>query len=212
MEAREEVHRKELERLELMLGQRFLTCSCFHGVPLFREDWVKEEFVRALERTRKTHGFALLAWVVMPDHAHLLIVPRLPESPVDLVLNMLKGTMSRRVLAKWRSEKAVVLNSIMGADGDERFWQPGGGYDRNVRHEREYGDIVDYIHQNPVKAGLVAKATDWNWSSARWYAGERDGVAIDTIREWRQAEGQRLVAKYGSLIEAARAIRAINLD
>ncbi|MBX3377454.1 MAG: transposase [Phycisphaeraceae bacterium] len=211
MEIREDVHRKELERLELMLGQRFLTCSCYRGVPLFREDWVKGEFVRALERTRKMHGFALLGWVVMPDHVHLLIVPRLPESPVDQVLHMLKGAMSRRVLGRWRVEGAGVLKSIVGPEGVERFWQAGGGYDRNVRLEREYRDILDYIHHNPVKAGLVERAVDWVWSSARWYAGERDGVAIDSLGEWRRGEVARLVEKYGGLVEAARVIRELNV-
>jgi putative transposase len=52
-----------------------------------------------------------------------------------------------------------------------RFWQPGGGYDRNIMSIEALRSMVDYIHANPVRRGLVARAEDWEWSSARWYAG-----------------------------------------
>jgi putative transposase len=51
-----------------------------------------------------------------------------------------------------------------------RFWQPGGGYDRNVVEIAAVHQIIEYIHANPVRRGLVACAEDWEWSSARWYA------------------------------------------
>lgn len=52
-----------------------------------------------------------------------------------------------------------------------RFWQAGGGYDRNVGDESTLRTMIDYIHQNPVRRGLVDRPEDWIWSSARWYAG-----------------------------------------
>ena len=51
------------------------------------------------------------------------------------------------------------------------FWQCGGGYDRNATEPRTLLQMIDYIHNNPVRRGLVAKATDWIWSSARFHAG-----------------------------------------
>src|SRR5262249_48785979 len=54
-----------------------------------------------------------------------------------------------------------------------RFWQPGGGYDRNITSAAALRAVIDYIHANPVRRGLVARAEDWEWSSARWYAGLR---------------------------------------
>ena len=53
-----------------------------------------------------------------------------------------------------------------------RFWQRGGGYDRNATEPNTLLQLIDYIHNNPVRRDLVAKATDWIWSSARFYAGE----------------------------------------
>lgn len=192
----QEVPRKELERHEVLFNGRFLTCSCADDRPYFNDDWVCELFVDALERTRTKHKFALLAWVVMPEHFHLLLIPRLPESPVDAVLNMLKSTSSRRAMARWRDT---------GGSAPSKFWLPGGGYDRNARGNRSGADLIRYIHENPVRRGLVAKATDWRWSSARWYA-EREGPAMDDPRAWLRAEEARLTAMFGSLSEASRVV------
>jgi putative transposase len=55
-----------------------------------------------------------------------------------------------------------------------RFWQAGGGFDRNVRDMNAFCKEIRYIHLNPVRRGLVAKPEDWPWSSVRWWMGRRD--------------------------------------
>jgi len=61
-----------------------------------------------------------------------------------------------------------------------RFWQRGGGYDRNLWTPRYVWETIDYIHGNPVRQGLCKRDIDWVWSSARAYAGEVDvPLAID---------------------------------
>jgi hypothetical protein len=68
-----------------------------------------------------------------------------------------------------------------------RFWQPGGGYDRNITSAAALRWMIDYIHANPVRRGLVSRAEDWEWSRARWYAGlrpvkiEMDGMVLDEV-------------------------------
>ena len=63
--------------------------------------------------------------------------------------------------------------SVKRDDGttEYRFWQAGGGYDRNVVEQDTLRTMIDYIHSNPVRRGLVDRPEDWTWSSARWYAG-----------------------------------------
>jgi len=201
-------HRKTLHRYESFLGLRFLTCSCFKRLPLFNHERVQNEFVAALTRTHDHHGFALIAWVLMPEHFHLLLIPRLPESPVDAVLNMLKSTMSRRVLAQWRADRAPVVRDMTDGRGTLRFWQPGGGYDRNARGDRPLHDLIAYIHDNPVRRGLVASPTDWLWSSARRHAElTLEPPQIDDPRAFREAQARRLAAAFGSTSEAARAMK-----
>jgi putative transposase len=201
-------HHKSLHRYETFLGLRFLTCSCYRRLPLFNDEWVRHEFVTSLVRTRDRHGFVLIAWVLMPEHFHLLLIPRLPESPVDAVLNMLKSTMSRRVLAQWRADDSPVIRGIAGGRGTLRFWQPGGGYDRNVRGDRPLRDLVTYIHEDPVRRGLVASSTKWPWSSARQCAGlTQDPPHIDDSRAFREMHAHRLTASFGSLSAVASAMK-----
>jgi putative transposase len=55
-----------------------------------------------------------------------------------------------------------------------RFWQRGGGYDRNLVRDTTVHRTIDYIHANPVRRGLAVLPEDWPWSSAAWYAGQKD--------------------------------------
>jgi putative transposase len=76
------------------------------------------------------------------------------------------------------------LSKIAVVEGDKtrhRFWQPGGGYDRNIDREGTLESMIEHIHQNPVRRGLVGQAEQWEWSSARWYAGIRP-IVLDMDR------------------------------
>ena len=119
----------------------------------------------------------------MPEHVHLMILPALLEYPVDAVLKVLKGSFANSVLRRWRELDAPILKRITGRNGKLHFWQVGGGYDRNIYSEKEFLAKLDYIHNNPITRGLVNHPTEWRWSSARWYDGQRgEGILpIDAI-------------------------------
>ncbi len=53
--------------------------------------------------------------------------------------------------------------------GEPRFWQPGGGFDHNVRSEASLIKIINDIHNNPVERELVASPIEWRWSSIHWW-------------------------------------------
>jgi len=74
--------------------------------------------------------------------------------------------MSSFRIRRWYAEHAPNYFSEFGA-GD-RFWQTKS-YTFHIYRERKLQEKLEYIHLNPVRAGLVAKAEDWRWSSARWY-------------------------------------------
>lgn len=136
---------------------------------------------------REHHTFYLYAWVLMPNHAHLLI--REPEGgAVDGVLRTLKLGLAKRVINRWIELEAPILDRLVDARGVRRFWQRGGGYDRNIYSREEFDEKIGYIHANPVRAGLVERPTDWAWGSARWWDGKRDGeIACDG---WWAGEGK----------------------
>ncbi len=150
-------HRKTRKRYEISNHARFLTFSCFDRKPFFADPVVADLFADRLMWTRQRLGFGLHAWVVMPEHVHLLISPKLPEAPVSKVLMSLKRPVAKDALKHMRSQGAHA----------ESFWLPGGGYDRNIFSEQEMLEKCEYIHANPVRRGLVESAEEWLWSSAR---------------------------------------------
>ncbi len=59
-----------------------------------------------------------------------------------------------------------MLERTRAPDGSQRFWQRGGGYDRNIRDHRELIEKVIYTEENPVRRRMVSTPSDWRWSSA----------------------------------------------
>ena len=149
-----------------------LTFSCFHGFPFLRADRTCSWLAESIEKARVALDFAVWAYVFMPDHAHLLICPRQPDYNISEILRSIKNPVSRAALSWLRENSPDWLNRVRMQRGkrvEYHFWQSGGGYDRNVDEPRTLRSMIEYIHLNPVRKGLVTKAADWNWSSAAWF-------------------------------------------
>jgi putative transposase len=97
------------------------------------------EAIQAGERERDFYELA--AWVLMPNHVHLLILPKVP---VPVITRWLKGSTARRA------------NLLLGRTG-QHFWQDES-FDHWVRNNTEFDRIVRYIQENRVAAGLVSAA------------------------------------------------------
>jgi putative transposase len=150
-----------------------LTFSCYRQFQFLDRDRTREWFVESLQEARNTLPFDLWAWVIMPEHVHLLVCPRSDEMTVGEIRSRIKEPVARRAIAWLEQSAPDWLPRITVQEGKRtrrRFWQPGGGYDRNATELVTIYSMIDYIHNNPVRRGLVEKSTDWEWSSARWYA------------------------------------------
>jgi putative transposase len=169
-----------VKRYDIGTQARFLTFSCFRRLPLLGDCASRDAYVRELEYQRGRLGFDVLAYVVMPEHVHLLVAP--VDGKVGPVLRAVKQGFARSMLDRMRDEGHPVLSELVGPHGKLLFWQRGGGHDRNVRDLDEIRAKVRYCHFNPVKRGLVKREEDWMWSSVRDYGGER-GV-VDVRRSW----------------------------
>jgi REP element-mobilizing transposase RayT len=99
--------------------------------------------------------YVLHAFVVMPNHVHLLLNPAIA---LPKLTKSLKGITAKRA------------NRSLGLTGTS-FWQEES-YDHSVRDNREFEQIRRYIENNPVKAGLVRGAEEYRWSSAGWQSGD----------------------------------------
>jgi putative transposase len=113
--------------------------------------------VEAIEYNAEKLGHYLLqAFVVMPNHVHMLATPTVA---LPKLMKSLKGITAKRG------------NAMLGLTGTP-FWQVES-YDHLVRHEREFEGIRNYIEENPVRAGLVSSANEYRWSSAGKATGGR---------------------------------------
>jgi putative DNA methylase len=100
------------------------------------------------------HFYHLRAWVIMPNHVHVLLRP---TTSLPVITRWLKGYTARQA------------NLILGRTG-EAFWQDES-FDHCVRDEVELDRIVRYVESNPVSAGFAADPRAWPWSSARLAGG-----------------------------------------
>ena len=153
----------------------YLTYSCNDRLPLLSKDRTRDWVIETVRTARARHGFDLYAYVIMPEHVHLALRPRWPGDDVSRILYDLKRPVSVKA-KRWLQQtgEAEWLRRLSARHGQRKvlhFWQPGGGYDKNVWQERAITEIIDYIHANPVRRGLVERPTDWPWSSARYWAG-----------------------------------------
>ena len=145
----------------LVVSNRFFFTSCRllprRGTPSEAEI---DLLARVIGERRQKYDFLLPAWVFLAEHWHAIFFPQFPLS-ISTVLEAIKVGSTHRINAG-RRERGLL-------------WQPRF-FDRAVRTVKEYYEKVEYIHLNPVRAGLVERAEDWPWSSVRDYTGWLSGT------------------------------------
>jgi putative transposase len=130
-------------------GTYFVTITAWGHRALFQTDRMALLFVDTISHHRREHKFLLHEFVVMPDHVHLLLTP--VGITLERAVQFVKGGFSYRV-GKELEIKAEI-------------WECGY-VDHRIRDAGDYDHHVTYIHDNPVKAGLVGVAGEYRYSSA----------------------------------------------
>jgi len=125
------------------------------GPVWLQDSRVARVVVDALLYGEKVRGFYQLhAWVVMANHVHAIFQP---HAAMPTIMRWLKGRTGR------------VANQVLGRTGTA-LWQDES-FDHWIRSAEEFQGLVEYVENNPVKAGLVATKERWRWSSAGWETG-----------------------------------------
>ena len=127
--------------------------------------WLKDPRIAKIVVASLLHGenvrraYNLLAWVIMPNHIHVVLRPRrnLPE------------------IVRWlKTATAVRANRLLSKTSP--FWQREY-YDHWIRDRNELSSVINYVEENPVNAGLVRSPADWPWSSASQDTGGKTAGA-----------------------------------
>jgi putative transposase len=162
------------KRLRHLVGQgdlHFITFCCYQRRALLDSARVRNLAVKILEEVRARCGFALIGYVIMPDHLHLLIGES-PSAAPARIIQIFKQRLSRRMRARKRAtNEQFSLGFPPSADMLRRFWQRRY-YDFNVYSRAKVLEKLHYMHANPLKENLVVHPGDWPWSSWCYYRAE----------------------------------------
>jgi len=167
------IHRKKVRHFHQPGQFHELTFSCYKRLPLLTNETWLFMLTDSIDKAMRRHGYSLVAFVYMPEHVHLLVLPQDNASRIDQLLKAIKRPFSYRIkllLAETENRllKKLTVRQRPGVEAF-RFWQEGPGYDRNLVTVEAASAVSAYIHLNPVRRGLVAYELDWRWSSARHY-------------------------------------------
>jgi putative transposase len=124
-----------------------------------------ELFISELVKSRDKFLFKILAYVLMPNHVHLLLWPQNSIYDISLILSDIKGKMSKNYRDYLMVNNPVLFEQMNVFDKSKkrnvfRFWQPGGGFDRNLWNDTAIYNSIQYIEANPVKKKLVLDPGD----------------------------------------------------
>ena len=147
-----------------------ITYSVYRRKNLFSNPDAAEMFLHELAAARKEFSFQLWAYVIMPNHVHLLIWPLEHVYRIDVINKAIKGRMAKKFI-KFTKESGTIdllkdYRVSEEVNGQYRVWQTGGGFDRNLWNSMAIHQSIEYIEANPVRRKLAASPEHYRWSSA----------------------------------------------
>lgn len=175
----------------------YLTFVSFLRVPIFKSDFICQLFVDSLKEIKAELPFKLLAYVLMPDHAHLIVNPA--DRDIVQFGKTLKGKSARKTI-DWLKQNGhfdslAKLRRVNAAKRNHSYslWQPRVR-SVNLESHKFVHQKCNYIHLNPVRAKLCKHPADWKWSSYRAYFPHEPGkvpMGIGLQAYWDVSDGQR---------------------
>jgi len=193
---------KNLPKFDDNSYAHFVTTRTYENRPYFKNDEFSGILLKEIGFYSEKYGFEVLGWAVMPDHVHLLLWWDKEEKPtltVSKIMQGIKAGTAMRIIGRLKSrgleqvlqptrgdvrledtqgERVLQATRNRGAGSKShkrnlkyRLWQPGF-YDFNIHSEEKLLEKLNYMHNNPVKAGLVLSPCDYKWSSYKKYFKE----------------------------------------
>ena len=156
----------------------FVTTTVVDWTPVFSGHALARQILEQLRESATSDNVSICAYVLMPSHLHAL----LGFSQIEILsrfMQSLKRDSARRI----RNLLSPQLRSVLIHADRYNLWKPRFD-DLVVWSERQFKIKLEYIHNNPVKAGLVGDATEYPYSSARYWLLDQPG-AIPIDKEWK---------------------------
>lgn len=187
----------------------FLTTKTYNNIKLFNNENNCLILINIFINLREKFKFKLLGYCIMPDHLHCLILNKINSRyNISFIMMMIKGTSARAInlanragakppASRYPQSNRYAQNSHNrlgeGMINQERlgegsaspsthcFWQKSF-YDFPIYSDKKFQEKLNYLHNNPLKAGLVTDPKDYPWSSYQNYFLENNKlISIDYL-------------------------------
>ncbi len=166
----------------------FVTTTIARFVPVFINEKYCDLLVRNIQFYQEKYRFDIFAYVIMPTHFHWVVGVDREKGLISDVMRDIKKYSAWDILEQLRkdgdTDRLQVSRRAARTRKDQRHrvWMERFD-DKVIRDEEMMRSTIEYIHENPVKVGLVANPEDYRYSSARNYTrGDHSGLAVRT--EW----------------------------
>jgi putative transposase len=163
----------------------FITATIVEWLPVFTSAACCDIIVRSFEFCREHKGLKIHAWVILDNHLHAILAA--PD--LSAVLRDLKSFTTRQLIEQLNRERRPwLLNQLRYyraacKPNEYQLWQEGS-HPQALTSDAMFAQKLEYLHNNPVKRGLVASPEHWRYSSAHEYLrGARPLLRCDAWRE-----------------------------
>jgi len=154
----------------------FVTFTVHQWVDVFTRSTYVEILLESLKYCQENKGLEIYAWVIMSNHCHLIV--RAEQENLSDVIRDLKKFTSKKIMKAIeenpKESRKQWLSKVLRYQGKIWFWKEGY-HGEEIFSQDFYDTKVGYIHNNPVRAGMVEKEEEYLWSSAGDFYGVRKG-------------------------------------
>ena len=172
----------------------YVTSVTFDRVPIFRDNQACDALISVLAEVRELFPYKLVAYVLMPDHFHLIVNPI--DGDISKWLLRVRGNSARNILGRLKDEDNSYLLGRFELDSPQKrnhkyaLWQKDPSIVDLVSNKFLL-QKTNYIHLNPIRAGLIDHPAKWRWSSYHAYLPhELDDVPLEVDKRlyWTDEE------------------------
>lgn len=162
----------------------FLTCTTLKWIPLFSNPAMAQIIIDSLAYLQKSRRLKVFSYVVMKDHVHLIAsafdltreISQFKSFTARVIIDTLKKNHSNSVLLRLSENR-----TRHETDREYQVWQEGS-HPEEITSKEMMRQKIEYIHNNSVQRGYVDEPTQWEYSSARNYEGDKSLLSV--ITEW----------------------------
>lgn len=178
-------------------GAYFVSFAVVEWIDVFTRNEYKDIIIETLSYSQQNKGMEIYAWCIMTNHVHLVFKSTSENKPENLLGDFKRYTSKKIIQAiidnpeenrkEWLLEQFSKAADQSSNVNNYQFWR----HDNNpieVWSNKVIAEKINYIHNNPVKAGLVFKPEDYVYSSAKDYSGQEGllkGVIVVDVKRAR---------------------------